>query len=208
MLESAQQAILERIRQAQASAPDVGAAPRAYRQHDERDQAEIVAELIDRLEDYRARVSQVALAALPDAVADACAQYGIRELAVPADVPAEWLPSTVTARRDGPPLSAEELVQCDGVLTGCALAIAQTGTIVLNGGQWQGRRVLSLVPDLHLCVVRSDQVVGILAEGIARLAAEPERPITFISGPSATSDIELSRVEGVHGPRTLHVLLC
>ena len=128
-------------------------------------------------------------------------------LVVPADLPQSWVPSTVTVLRDEPKLSLAELDESSGVLTGCALAIAQTGTIILNGGANQGRRALSLVPDRHVCVVRAEQVVGLVPEAIAVLAKQATRPITLISGPSATSDIELSRVEGVHGPRTLHVLL-
>jgi L-lactate dehydrogenase complex protein LldG len=109
-----------------------------------------------------------------------------------------------------PDLSAEALDQSDGVLTGCRLAIAETGTIVLDGGPGQGRRALTLVPDYHLCVVRAEQVVEIVPDAIRSLGdamrAAP-RPLTFVSGPSATSDIEFRRVEGVHGPRTLEVLL-
>jgi L-lactate dehydrogenase complex protein LldG len=208
MPESAQDVILRRIRKALAGASDVSVAPRAYRHHDKRGQAEIVEELIERLKDYKARVAETTRATLSQSIADACTEYRVTTLAVPADAPDAWLPGGIEIRRDDPPLTNADLDHCDAVLMGCAFAIAQTGTIVLNGGPRQGRRALSLVPDRHLCVVLADQVVGLVPEGIARLAAEPTRPATFISGPSATSDIELSRVEGVHGPRTLHVLLC
>jgi len=127
---------------------------------------------------------------------------------VPAGVPAEWLaelPASIGLAGDTPPLSAAGLDQCAGVLTGCAVAIAETGTIILDHGPAQGRRALTLVPDFHLVVVRADQVAADLADAFARL--DPARPHTLISGPSATSDIELIRVEGVHGPRNLHVLL-
>lgn len=208
MADDAKNAILARIRVALANAPEVAVAPRAYHRYDERERAEIIAELIDRLRDYKAQVETVAASALPAAIAEACARYGIRRLVAPSDAPEEWAPASVETLRDEPPLTNAQLDESDGVLTGCAFAIAQTGTIVLDGGAQQGRRALSLVPDLHLCVARAEQVVGVVPEGIAHLmAAAPTRPITFISGPSATSDIELSRVEGVHGPRTLHVFL-
>ncbi|MGZ3598655.1 MAG: LutC/YkgG family protein, partial [Ktedonobacterales bacterium] len=138
-------------------------------------------------------------------------------LAIPPDIPSAWLTdlasSGVELLRDEPgtaPLSYAQLDSSDGVLTGCALAIAQTGTIVLDAGAYQGRRVLTLLPDYHLCVVYADQIVDIVPQAIEQLAdavREQQRPITFISGPSATSDIELNRVEGVHGPRTLEVLV-
>ena len=117
-------------------------------------------------------------------------------------------PSGRGARRR-PGLTAAELDELDGAITGCAVAIAETGTFVLDGGAGQGRRALSLVPDLHVCVVRAEQVVGLVPEAIEHLeqAVREGRPLTFVSGPSATSDIELNRVEGVHGPRILHVLL-
>ncbi|MGH3226488.1 MAG: LutC/YkgG family protein, partial [Streptosporangiaceae bacterium] len=127
---------------------------------------------------------------------------------VPAGLPAEWLaglPAGIRLVGDDPPLLAAELDRSAGVLTGCAVAIAETGTIILDHGMGQGRRALTLVPDFHLVVVGSGQVAADLADAFARL--DPARPHTLISGPSATSDIELIRVEGVHGPRNLHVLL-
>jgi L-lactate dehydrogenase complex protein LldG len=207
MANFAKDTMLARIRTALADAPAPTPVVRAYRQHDERDSADIVSELAERLRDYNAVVDRVEAAALPSAIAAACALHGIRRLVIPADLPASWRPPDIGIFRDDPPLANDDLDQSDGVLTGCAFDIAQTGTIVLNGGAYQGRRAVSLVPDCHLCVVHSEQVVGIVPEGIAHLAREPTRPMTFISGPSATSDIELSRVEGVHGPRTLHVFL-
>jgi L-lactate dehydrogenase complex protein LldG len=207
MAETAKESILARIRAALEDAPSTATAPRSYQHRDERDQAVILDEFVDRLRDYKAQVERVSPARLPAAIAAACMHHGIRRLAVPADLPAGWVPAGIEALRDDPPLTNAQLDQSDSVLTGCGVAISQTGTIVLDGGARQGRRALSLVPDRHLCVVREQQVVGIVPEGIAQLAAAPAGPITFISGPSATSDIELSRVEGVHGPRTLHVLL-
>jgi L-lactate dehydrogenase complex protein LldG len=213
-MSAAREAILGRIRAAIADVPasekpDDLPVPRAYLAKDDGPAEERLALFVERVRDYKAAVSIVAEDDLPRAIAEACGARGVRKLVVPADLPTEWIPPEVTILRE-PGLSNLALDESDGVLTGCALGIAQTGTIVLDAGPGQGRRVLTLLPDYHLCVIREDQVVGLVPEAVARLqaaAASPERPITFISGPSATSDIELNRVEGVHGPRTLEVMV-
>lgn len=181
--------------------------PRTYRQVDDLPRDEIVARFIERVGEYKATVSTTTSVELPQAIAAAVARQGVQRLVVPVGIPEAWLPAGMTLLLDDPPLTNEALDASDGVLTGCALAIAQTGTIVLDAGPGQGRRALTLVPDYHLCVVRAEQILGIVPEAIAALASRASQPITFISGPSATSDIELNRVEGVHGPRTLEVLV-
>jgi L-lactate dehydrogenase complex protein LldG len=207
-MSDAREAILQRIREALGAARTAEETiHRLYRQVGDNDHATIVAQFVERVEDYKATVIEVAEAELAAALARVCAERGFKRLAAPADLPAAWLPVGVELLRDEPPLSVEALDSVDAVLTGCRLGIAQTGTIVLDGGAYQGRRALSLVPDAHLCVVQAGQVVNLVPEAITALRASATKPITFISGPSATSDIELSRVEGVHGPRTLIVLL-
>jgi L-lactate dehydrogenase complex protein LldG len=160
-----------------------------------------------RVADYRATVHRVPSGGLGDALAAACRERGATRLAVPSDAPADI--EGVEFVRDHPPLSARDLDRVDGVLTGCALGIAETGTIVLDGAGRSGRRALTLVPDYHLCVIGEAQVVASVPDAVAQLAeaAQAGRPITLVSGPSATSDIELERVEGVHGPRTLDVFV-
>ncbi|GAC1312608.1 MAG: lactate utilization protein C [Ktedonobacteraceae bacterium] len=207
MKENGKEAMLARIRAAIANAPEPSPVPYGFRERDVRDQAAILEDFIDRLVDYKALVTSTNEEGLPQAIADACQLHSIVRLVVPADLPATWIPEGVTALRDEPLLTIADLDESSGVLTGCAVAIAQTGTIILDSGAMQGRRALSLVPDRHLCVVRAEQVLGLVPEAIAGLAVRATYPITLISGPSATSDIELSRVEGVHGPRTLHVFV-
>ena len=134
-----------------------------------------------------------------------CAQRGAHRVVVPAGL-GLTLPAGLDVRVDDG-LTAAELDAFDAVVTRAAVAIAETGTIILDGSAGQGRRAISLVPDYHLCIVHASQVVQLVPEAMARLAAAAHRPLTWISGPSATSDIELERVEGVHGPRTLEVIL-
>jgi len=185
------------------------ALPRGYRRaHHDPARTDIVALFAERAADYRAIVERVQPADLGGAVARVLA--GVSRFVVPAGLPPAWLaelPAGAAERivRDEPVLSARDLDKIFGVVTGCAAAIAETGTIILDHGAGQGRRALTLVPDFHLVVVLADQVAADIAGALARL--DPARPHTFISGPSATSDIELIRVEGVHGPRNLHVLV-
>ncbi|MBB3663160.1 MULTISPECIES: LutC/YkgG family protein [Prauserella salsuginis group] len=196
---SARDEILGRIRAVDRPAPPP--VPRDYeRARHADDPVELLAE---RISDYRATVYRAAVRELPYRIAERLDGRG--RIAVPPDVPGEWRVPGVAWLPDDPPLGVSDMEEVDGVLSGCALAIAETGTIVLDAGPAQGRRVLTLVPDYHLCVVRADQIVVSVPEAIERL--DPSGPLTFISGPSATSDIELDRVEGVHGPRTLEVLL-
>ncbi|MFD0399523.1 lactate utilization protein C [Kitasatospora sp. NPDC127121] len=177
------------------------------RTHSPDDPAALLDLLHHNLADYRARVHRCTEAELPAVLARLLAERGSRTVAVPPGLPPAWLSATaVTAVPDDGTLTAARLDAVDSVVTGCALAIAETGTIVLDAGPGQGRRLLTLVPDHHLCVVRAPgQVVASVPLALPRL--DPARPQTWISGPSATSDIELDRVEGVHGPRTLEVLL-
>ena len=157
--------------------------------------------LRERLIDYRARV-EVSTEAELQSVVEEITRGG--RIGVPPGLPESWRPANAIEDHG---LDAHELDDLDGVLTGCTIAIAETGTIVLAGGVTEGRRALTLVPDLHLCVVGADQVVETVPEAFASLRGLARRPLTFISGPSATSDIELQRVEGVHGPRTLVVVI-
>jgi L-lactate dehydrogenase complex protein LldG len=171
----------------------------------------------ERVSDYRATVGRTHPSDLPAAVAAALRSHGIQRLVIPEDLPETWLegvrPGTMEILRDGAGSEAnthDALASCQGVLTGCALAIAETGTVVLDSGPAQGRRAVTLLPDFHLCVVFAQQVVETVPEAVRALGggvAARGTPLTLVSGPSATSDIELTRVEGVHGPRNLWVIL-
>jgi L-lactate dehydrogenase complex protein LldG len=216
-MSSARDEILAWIRSARALGTTGSDADAAYaaigrdylRSHHDPAATDIVALFAERAADYRAVVERVPADGIPAAVASVLMSGAIRSLLVPEGLPAQWLDGlaglTTSVVRDDPPLSPADLDKVDGVITGCAVAVAETGTVVLDHGPAQGRRALTLVPDFHLVVIPADQVAADLADALSRL--DPARPQTFISGPSATSDIELIRVEGVHGPRTLHILI-
>jgi L-lactate dehydrogenase complex protein LldG len=161
-------------------------------------------QFLERLAHYDATAIHATPDNLDETVGAVLNDRGVRNLVAPDGIPDGWL-TTVNPIKDTPPLDNDALDQSDGVLTTCALAIAQTGTIVLDGGAGMGRRALALLPDYHLCVVRAEQLVGSVPEALAQL--DPTRPLTFVSGPSATVDIEMVRVRGVHGPRTLDVVI-
>ncbi|WP_406194393.1 LUD domain-containing protein [Kitasatospora sp. NBC_01560] len=210
-----------------ATGPGEPAPPRDYwPSHTPADDPAALLDLLHHnLADYRARVHRCTPAELPGLLAGLLAARGARTVAVPADLPPAWLGTAaapgvagvrgvtgitgaarITVLPDDGTLTAAALDRTDSVLTGCALAVAETGTLVLDAGPAQGRRLLTLVPDHHICVVLApDQVVASVPLALPLL--DPTRPQTWISGPSATSDIELDRVEGVHGPRTLEVVL-
>ncbi|CAL9620408.1 Lactate utilization protein C [Streptomyces sp. enrichment culture] len=207
---SSRERILGRVRRALADVPrgEDGPVERDYlREHGERTVEETVDLLAENLADYRAVVHRADPGSLPRVVADLLAARGASTVLVPSGLDEGWLAAAeVTRVRDEATSTPHELDQVDSVVTGCAVAVAETGTIVLDGSPDQGRRRISLIPDHHICVVRvPGQVVASVPQALERL--DPARPLTWISGPSATSDIELDRVEGVHGPRTLEVVL-
>ena len=210
---SSRDRILGRVRRALADVPsdDVPyeqAVQRDYlREHGERSVEETVDLLAENLADYRAVVHRTTMDELAAVIGRLLSERGSKSVLVPSGLDAEWLGGTDAERvPDRAESTPAELDRLDSVVTGCAVAIAETGTIVLDGSPDQGRRRITLVPDHHICVVRvPEQVVPSVPQALERL--DPARPLTWISGPSATSDIELDRVEGVHGPRTLEVVL-
>jgi L-lactate dehydrogenase complex protein LldG len=205
---SSREEILGRIRAATADITATADIPRRYappgRGPGQADEA-LVGLFEERASDYRATVRRCAADDAAQVIADAVAARGAQRIGVPRGFPADWsalLPGVVP---DDPPLDIAALDALDGVVTTVAVAVAETGTIVLDTGPGQGSRAFTLVPDYHVAVVRTGQIVAAVPDAVAAL--DPARPLTWISGPSATSDIELSRVEGVHGPRTLDIVI-
>ncbi|MFG2327994.1 lactate utilization protein C [Streptomyces sp. NPDC048604] len=200
--------ILARIREAVAEAPHAPEPDRTYLESHAPDAPSALLDLLHRnLTEYRAAVHRTDGAGIAELLMRLLAARGSRTVLVPPALPPEWLaaadPTRIHDRSDTTPAQLDAV---DSVVTGCALAIAETGTLVLDGGPDQGRRRITLIPDHHICVVRvPSQLVASVPQALPRL--DPTRPLTWISGPSATSDIELDRVEGVHGPRTLEVVL-
>jgi L-lactate dehydrogenase complex protein LldG len=201
---SAKTEILRNIREALGPRVAAGPVVREYRQSLALDLESRIHLFTERLRDYNATVYRSD--SLPDAIAAALRARGKRTLLIPAVFPQEWLPGGFEFTRDSG-LAYQTIDVSEGALTACTAAIALTGTIVLSHSDYEGRRALSLIPDYHLCVVRTGQLVDTVPEGIRALAGCRTRPITTISGPSATADIEMIRVKGVHGPRTLDVII-
>jgi L-lactate dehydrogenase complex protein LldG len=217
LVATARETILWRIRHATRDVPEQERpedvrVERGYRKESDAEREEIVARFAERTAEYDAKVHRVGRDELPGTIEEILKRRGVKRLVIPPYLPRGWIPEDTETLRDTAHsrLTEQELDEADGVLTDCALGIAQTGTIVLDAGRAQGRRALTLLPDYHLCVVREERIVGLVPEAFAKLEETIKaegRAITFISGPSATSDIELNRVEGVHGPRTLEVLI-
>lgn len=204
---SSRDVILSRISDALTLAPPVATEiPREYRTGRTMDDEQRLALFVDRLVDYKAKVHQCSTAELPATIAKALVGADAVRVGVPAGLDASWLTGfTGQVVVDSPDVPTPELASLDGVVTASTVSCAETGTIFLDGSPDQGRRALTLVPDLHVCIVPLTSVEVGVPEAMAKLV--PERPTTMISGPSATSDIELERVEGVHGPRNLHVII-
>lgn len=197
--------VLARVRAALAGSAEPAPLRRAYRQAGDVVHADLLGLLTERLIDYRATVLRCTPPDLPARLAGQLLVRGITDVAVPGGFPAAWLELLPAHRQHREPLTVPELDVLDGTLSTCTVAVAETGTLVLDAGPGQGRRALSLVPDYLLVVVRAEQVVAAVPDAVHSL--DPRTPMTWISGPSATSDIELQRVEGVHGPRTLDVII-
>ena len=209
-MSSARDEILERVRDAMGGSTaarevEYAAIPRNYVRQGSLDLEAKLDLLVDRLHDYGATVFHSRDGEIASAVASALRARAKSSLLIPRDLPRAWLPDGFQFFREGS--NYHEVDLSEGVLTDCALAIASTGSIILRHSAGEARRALSLIPDYHLCVVFAGQVVETVPEGIQQMKAFANIPITTIAGPSATADIEMIRVKGVHGPRTLDVIL-
>lgn len=208
---SAKQEILERVRRSIADRAADGATGyrsirRDYRQAGDLSATQRTELFVERIEDYGCAVSICAESEMPATLGFLLTERSKKNLLATADIPAAWLPSSFVFRRDED-LSYAELDAAEGVVTRCALAIADTGTIVLRHSSGAGRRALTLIPDYHLCLLFERQIVETVPEAIRQMSSFGADALTTISGPSATADIEMTRVKGVHGPRTLDVIL-
>ncbi|WP_260177811.1 LutC/YkgG family protein [Tunturibacter empetritectus] len=221
MVTNSRAEVLRRVRAATGGTSDGAAAwigwngiAREYRRKGTRERKKVLALLEDRLRDYDGRVVRVTSEGVGQSVAEILAERGVRRMVVPVGLPVGWLPVSWMPPSAGgvefvvdEGLSSHELDGVDGVMTGATLAIAETGTFVLQSVAGQGRRATTLVPDYHLCVVKAEDVVETVPEAMERLQEMAGLATTFVSGPSATADIEMTRIKGVHGPRFLDVIL-
>jgi L-lactate dehydrogenase complex protein LldG len=207
---SSREKILASIRSAHhapgSASEAYSALPRDYTRDGTLDSQSRLDLFVERLRDYDADVRLTNAENLAICIAETLTSRNLHSILIPPDLPSEWLPGSFTFTRDTG-LSPQTMDTSDGVLSGCAVAIACTGTLVLQSGPSQGRRVLSLVPDYHLCVVYRSQIVETVPEAFRKLQSREGLPTTFISGPSATADIEMTRIRGVHGPRVLDVIV-
>lgn len=203
---SAKQKILGNIRAMNLGQPGTtyGSIERHYQRAASLPREACIALMVERLREYDAEVVECPPEALPETIASALAASGRKRLVAPVGLPAGWMPSGYEWRMDHG-LSQDDVEAADGVVTACFCGIADSGTIVLHHGPEEGRRILTLLPDWHLCILRESQIVEVLPEYFARVS-DPPPLATCISGPSATADIEMTRIKGVHGPRFLHVI--
>jgi len=214
MVTNSRAEVLHNVRAAIGGASDGTAArlgwdeiAREYRRKGTREREEVLALLEDRLRDYDARVFRAASDGVGKTAAERLVERRVRRMVVPPGLPVTWMPAGEVELVMDEGLSSEELDGFDGVITDATLAIAETGTFVLQNVAGQGRRVATLVPDYHLCLVRAEYVVETVPEAMQRLQETAGLATTFVSGPSATADIEMTRIKGVHGPRFLDVIL-
>lgn len=208
---AARDEILSRIRKSTAANEaqrerEWGGIERSFRKTGTLSSQQRISLFSDRLHDYGAGVHESSPEQLRTVISQVLAERGKKTIIVPQAWPEDWMPIGVQVIREQE-LSYDALDQSEGIMTASTVAIALTGTIVLRGGPIEGRRALSLIPDYHLCVVEADQIVELVPEALERLHAVGAAPLTFISGPSATADIEMMRVQGVHGPRTLDIVI-